>query len=366
VTQSLIGSDKFELDTPILCIDREVMESNIRKMSDFISSRGKQWRPHMKCHKSPTIALEQLAAGAIGVTCAKVSEAEVMAAAGIRDLLIANMIVGPRKLERVVSLCRAAEPIVTCDHYAQVEPLAAVCSREGVACRVIIEVNVGMDRVGIRPGRDTLDLAEGIERLTGVEMVGIMGYEGHLLQVADPVEKRGKIQEAMGVLEDCRDRLLKKGICCDIVSAAGTGSYQITADQPVVTELQCGGGIFGDPMYRIKCGLTGYEPALTVLTSVVSRPMLERAILDSGRKTVNGDVQMPLVKGLAKAEITKLSAEHGWLALEPPSYDLKIGDKIELIVGYADLTTVLHDEFYVFRGNRLEAVWPIAARGMMQ
>ena len=171
-----------------------------------------------------------------------------------------------------------------------------------------------------------------------------MGYEGHLLQVADPVEKRTKIQEAMGMLEDCRDAILKKGMCCDIVSAAGTGSYQITADQPVVTELQCGGGIFGDPMYRIKCGLTGLEPALTILATVVSRPMLERAVLDSGRKTVNGDMQMPLVKDFPDAEITRMSAEHGWMAVGPESHDLKIGDKIELIVGYADFTTVLHDE----------------------
>lgn len=366
MSQALIGADKFELDTPILCIDREVMESNIRKMADFLFSRGKEWRPHMKCHKSPTIALLQIAAGARGVTCSKVSEAEVMAAAGIRDLLVANMIVGPRKLERVVSLCRSAEPIVTCDHYAQVEPLAAVCRREGVACRVMIEVNVGLDRAGIRPGRDTFDLAEGIDRLEGVELVGIMGYEGHLLQIAEAVEKRTKIQEAMGVLEGCRDGLLKKGICCDIVSAGGTGSYQITADQPVVTELQCGGGIFGDPMYRLKCGLTGMEPALSVVATVVSRPMLERAIVDSGRKTLNAEMQSPLVKDQPDAEVMRLSAEHGWLALGPGAYDLKIGDKIELVVGYADLTTVLHDEFYVFRGNRLEAVWPIAARGMLQ
>jgi 3-hydroxy-D-aspartate aldolase len=366
VPQSLIGSDKFDLDTPILCIDRDVMESNLRKMADFIASRGKQWRPHMKCHKTPTIALAQIAAGAIGVTCAKVSEAEVMARAGIRDLLIANMIVGPRKLERLVSLCRSADPIVTCDHYAQVEPLAAACREQGVSCRVIVEVNVGLDRVGIRPGRETVDLAEGIDRLEGVEMVGIMGYEGHLLQVADPVEKRTRIREAMGMLEDCRDGILRKGMCCDIVSGAGTGSYQITADQPVVTELQCGGGIFGDPMYRIKCGLTGLEPALTILATVVSRPMLERAVLDSGRKTVNGDIQMPLVKDFPDAEITRMSAEHGWMAVGPKSHDLKIGDKIELIVGYADFTTVLHNEFYVFRGNRLEAVWPIEARGMLQ
>ena len=236
MTQSPIGADKFSLDTPILCIDVEAMESNIASMAGFIAQAGKQWRPHIKCHKSPTIALKQLAAGAIGITCAKVSEAEVFAAAGIRDILIANMIVGGPKLERIASLCRSADPIVACDHYVQVEPLAAVCRRNGVTCRVVIEVNVGFDRVGVRPGRDTADLAEGIDRLSqpegGVQMVGIMGYEGHLLRIADPEEKRKKIDEAMGVLAYCRDVILKKGIRCDIVSAAGTGSYHFTASIP--------------------------------------------------------------------------------------------------------------------------------------
>jgi D-serine deaminase-like pyridoxal phosphate-dependent protein len=364
---SSIGSQKLELDTPLLCLDGPAMERNIDAMADFIAARGKQWRPHMKCHKSPTIALKQMAAGAIGQTCGKVSEAEVMAAVGIRDLLIANMIVGRPKLERVVALCGSgADPIVACDHYVQVEPLAELCRQSGVACRVVIEVNVGMDRVGIRPGRDTFDLAEAIDRLTGVEMVGLMGYEGHLHQVAEPNEKRAKINEAMGVLEYCRDGLLKKGICCDIISAAGTGSYQFTADHPAVTELQCGGGIFGDPKYTDQYGVKGLEPALTVLTTVVSRTKLERAIVDAGRKAVNGDMCMPLVKGFPDAKVVQLSAEHGWIDLGPGSQDLKIGDKIELIVGYADFTSVLHDAFHVFRCDRLEAVWPIVARGALQ
>ncbi|HXY36147.1 MAG TPA: DSD1 family PLP-dependent enzyme, partial [Planctomycetaceae bacterium] len=205
-----------------------------------------------------------------------------------------------------------------------------------------------------------------IDRLEGVEMVGLMGYEGHLHQVADPDEKRAKINEAMGVLEYCRDGLTKKGICCDIVSAAGTGSYQFTADHPAVTELQCGGGIFGDPKYTDHYGVRGLEPALTVLTTVVSRTRLERAIVDAGRKAVNGEMCMPLVKGFPDAKVVQLSAEHGWIDLGPGAQDLKIGDKIELVVGYADFTTVLHDAFHVFRGDRLEAVWPIAARGALQ
>src|SRR5579871_6427488 len=184
VPQSLVGARKPELDTPILCIDLDRMESNIRKMADSCRKHGVQWRPHEKCHKTPAIALKEIEAGAIGVTCAKVSEAEVMAAGGVRDILIANMIVGPRKLERVAALRRWADPIVACDHFAQVEPLAEVCRSRGVEVRVIIEVNLGLDRVGVTPGKDTLALAQAIDRLKGVKFAGIMGYEGHLLQIA--------------------------------------------------------------------------------------------------------------------------------------------------------------------------------------
>ena len=366
MSQSPIGTHKLELDTPILCIDLDVMESNIGKMVSFMHERGKQWRPHQKCHKTPAIALKQLEAGAIGVTCAKVSEAEVMAAAGIRDILVANMIVGRQKVQRVASLCRWADPIIACDHFAQVEPLADECRQQGVTCRVLIEVNIGLDRVGIHPGRDTLQLAQAIDRLEGVELVGIMGYEGHMLRVENLDEKRQGIDKAMGLLAECHDMIVEEGMRCDIISAGGTGSFQFTSDCAGVTELQAGGGIFADPMYQLQMSVTGLDYALTILATVVSRPTLERAILDSGRKTVHPDAQMPLVKAHADAEVVRLSAEHCELRLGPQSQDLKIGDKIELIVGYADFTTVLHDNFYGFRNDRLEVVWPIQGRGKLQ
>lgn len=365
MSQSLLGKNKFTLDTPILCIDLDVMETNIGKMANFIHERGKAWRPHAKCHKTPEIAAKQLEAGAIGVTCAKVSEAEVMADAGIRDILIANMIVGPAKWERAASLCRKAEPIIACDHFAQAEPLAAACRTAGVRCRVLIEANIGLDRVGVRPGRDLLELARGIDRLDGIELVGIMGYEGHLLTVADPDEKRTQIDEAMRVLVHCRNLLLEEGLKCEIVSAGGTGSYQYTTNCEGITELQAGGGIFADPFYQQDCGVVGLEEALTVLATVVSRPTLTRAILDSGRKTIYPDKTAPPVKGHPDAEAVRFSAEHCELKLGGKSQDLQIGDKVELVVGYADFTTVLHDNFHGFRDERLEVVWPIAARGKL-
>lgn len=366
MTQSLIGTHKLELDTPILCIDLDTMDANMKSMSDFIQSRGKEWRPHQKCHKTPAIAWKQMEYGATGVTCAKVSEAEVMAAAGIEDILIANMIVGKRKVERVAGLCQHADPIVAVDHFAQVEPLAAACHERGVLCRVIIEVNIGLDRVGCRPGKDTLELAQGINRLEGVDLVGIMGYEGHLLRIEDQVEKREKIEHAMNVLKHCRDLLLEEDLDCSIVSAGGTGSYQITSDCDGITELQAGGGIFADPFYRNQCRVEGLEYALTVLATVVSRPVLDRAILDCGRKTQYPDLERPIIKGHPGATVTHVSAEHCQLDLEGEARNLKIGDKVELIVGYADFTTVMHDAFYGFRNDILEVVWPIAGRGKLQ
>ena len=358
-------SFKKSLDTPALCIDLDAMDANIALMAGFILERGKQWRPHQKCHKTPQIAQRQIEAGAIGVTCAKVSEAEVMAAGGVRDILIANMIVGEQKLERVAALCGSADPIVTCDHYSQAEALATVCLRRGIECRVIIEVDIGLNRVGVRPGSDSLRLAQGIDGLNGVRLVGIMGYEGHLLRIADPEDKRREINDAMTVLAHCRDLMLRDGINCDIVSAGGTGSYQMTSDCEAVTELQAGGGIFGDVFYEAQCGVTGHAHALTVLTTVCSRPSLEKAVLDAGRKSQYPDLEKPIVKDWPDARVGHTSAEHCQVELGADAQRLAIGDKVELIVGYSDFTTVMHDNFHAFRGDQLEVVWPIAGRGKM-
>ena len=364
--QSLIGCLKQDFDTPALCIDLDRLEANTRSMAEACRSRNVAWRPHEKCHKTPAIAHLQQRAGAIGVTCGKVSEAEVMAAGGIRDILVANMVVGERKWERVAALTRWADPIIACDHFAQVEPLAAICQQRGVAPRVIIEVDIGLHRVGAQPGRDTLELAQAISKLKGVKFAGIMGYEGHLLRVEDPAEKKKQIGESIGTLVSCRDQVLKAGLCCDLVSCGGTGSYLVTLDCPGITEIQAGGGIFMDPMYREVCHVDALEYALTVLATVVSRPMKDRAVLDAGRKTFNGDFGAPKLVGSPDAVVTRMSAEHCELQLGPQSQDLKIGDKVEIVVGYGDFTTVLHDEFYGFRKDRLEVIWPILGRGMIQ
>ena len=372
IPSAVIGRHLTELDTPALCIDLDRMEGNIRAMAATHKAAGKNWRPHAKCHKSPAIAHLQIRAGAIGVTVAKVSEAEVYIQAGISDVLIANMVVGRPKLERLAGLCRMGRPIVAVDHFAQAEALNEVCGRHGVRCRVILEINIGLNRVGVRPGHDTQDLSRGVAGLAHVDLVGVMGYEGHLLTIADEAEKREKIASAMAILGETADRFQRDGLCADIVSASGTGSYQLTVDSPHITETQAGGGTFADPFYLEKCGVTGLEPALMVIATVVSRPTLERAVLDSGRKSIHPDIYLPQVVGVAggrklsDAVNPVLSAEHLTLELGPESQNLVIGDKVILIPGYCDHTNVLHNFFYGVRNEVVECVWPLTARGCIQ
>jgi D-serine deaminase-like pyridoxal phosphate-dependent protein len=363
---SSIGLLKSEVETPALCLDLDKFEANLRVLSQRVLSSGKQWRPHQKCPKTPPVAWEMQRAGASGVTVAKVSEAEVMAAAGITDILIAHLPVGERRLHRIAGLCAWARPIVSLDHFTQADALSRVCRKLGVTCDVIVDINIGMDRTGVRPGRDACELGQAIDKMTGLRLRGIMGYEGHLMPISDLDVKGPKVREALSLLSVVKSQYAEIGLCCDIVSAGGTGSAVFAVENPDVTEIQAGGGVFGDPFYSELCGQPGFEPALSVLATVVGRQTRERAILDLGRKAVSQDFQLPKIKGLPDANLTKLSAEHGTVELGPESQSLKIGDHVDVIPFYGDFTTVLHDEFVVCRGHRVVAVWPILGRGKLQ
>lgn len=357
---------KAGIETPQLCIDLDLLEANLLTMASLISASQKQWRPHVKCHKSPAIAKLQQDAGAIGVTCAKVSEAEVFARDGIRDILIAHLPVGPRRVARICDLCETSDPIVTCDHYAQAQPLADECARRGIRCRVLVDIDIGMARTGVRPGVESIELAKGIDKLPGLELIGIMGYEGHAMIETDDELKRRAVNEALGILAHARDQFTQHGLRCDVVSAGGTGSLRYAIECAGITEVQAGGGIFGDPFYTRMPGVSGFRHALSVLSTIVSRPLLGRAVLDVGRKGISAELHSPIVKGFPDATVVMHSAEHIVLDLGPDSHHLRIGDQIELIVGYADFTTPLHDQFLCFRSDQLECVWPIAARGKLQ
>ncbi len=366
VNDPAFGVTKDDLDTPALCIDLDAMEANIRLAIETCRQHGVAWRPHAKCHKSTAIARKLVDAGAIGLTCAKLGEAEVFAEAGVRDLLIANLVVGPHKLRRLTELCKKADPIVCIDHLDQAISMSRAMVEARQKIRVLIEVDLGLERVGVPCGQATLDLAQRLVGLEGLELAGVMGYEGHLLTVADADEKAVRIHAALDQLVAQRRLLEEAGLPCPIVSCGGTGSFFISVAHPGITEVQAGGLIFSDAFYRHACRVPQFEYALTVLATVVSRPASDRAIIDAGRKSVNQEVHTPLVRDRDDIVVESLSAEHGKLRLAPSAQHLQIGDRLELVPGYGDLTTVLHDRFYAFRGDRLEAVWPLEGRGRLQ
>ncbi|MDA1314037.1 MAG: DSD1 family PLP-dependent enzyme [Acidobacteria bacterium] len=358
-----IGSTIEDIDTPCLLLDLDIFEANVRQISDYCSSHGLAWRPHAKSHKCPDIAHKIISAGAIGLTCAKLGEAEVMAEAGIRDLLIANPLASPIKVRRLAALREVADPIVLVDHADHVGILAASLPPSRPV-RVLIEIDIGMNRCGVQPGGPAVTLAQLIAATPALEFAGIMGYEGHLLMVEDPTEKQQRIAASIGLLAETKLALDESGIPCPIVSAGGTGSFEITALQPGLTELQAGGGIFMDLLYRELCHVDCLDYALTILAAVTSRPAADRAIIDAGRKTMNQEMHIPEIKGRDDLRIKGLSAEHGVLEVTSGPGP-RIGEKIQIIPGYGDFTTVLHDRFYCLRNGRLEAIWPLTARGRL-
>jgi D-serine deaminase-like pyridoxal phosphate-dependent protein len=361
-----LGTPKDALDTPALCLDLPALDANIREVAALCRRHGVAWRPHSKAHKSPDIARRLIEAGAIGMTCAKLGEAEVFAAAGISDLLIANMIVGPRKIERLVALRRKADPIVCVDHLDQAEPISAAMHSAGLAVRVLIELDVGMSRVGVAPGEAALDLARRVSDLPGLQLAGLMAWEGHLLTIDDPADKAAKIESAIDRLTATRRLLESSGLPCNIVSCGGTGSLPLTVQQPEITEVQAGGVIFMDAFYRHRCRIEGFRHALTLLVTVVSRPAPDRAVIDAGRKAMFNDSHPALVVGRDDIQVDRLSAEHGQLKLAPAAQSLRIGERLELIPGYSDLTTVLHNQFYVLEEGKLVDIWPLAGRGRLE
>ena len=352
----------MDVETPSLCLDLDRFEANLRHVAAISRAAKKNWRPHSACHKSPDIARLQIREGAIGITSPTIADAEVFVSEGIREILLAQLPVGGARIRRIANLCRSADLIVTCDHYVQAEPLSAECVKQGVTCRALVDINIGMDRTGVRPGRDALELARAIEQLPGLRLAGIIGYEGHCITTHDPDEKSRQIDAAMGILTNTRDVFSKNGLCCDIVSAAGSGSLTQALHCDGLTEVQAGGAIFGDPFYTTMPDMNGLEPALTVLATVISRPAFDRAVLDAGRTAIRDELHSPTVKDWSDASQAEQSAEHLVLKLGPSSRELKIGDQVELIVGYSGLTTMLHDEYLGFRNDRLETVWPIISR----
>jgi len=356
----MVARSVDELDTPALVVDLELLEGNIGKMADFFRDKEAKLRPHTKTHKCPEIALRQLGAGARGITCAKLGEAEVMAENGIKDILIANEIVGRMKIERLLKLDDICDPIVAIDNASNAQMISDMALRDGKSIDVVLEIDVGMGRCGVRPGGETLSFARKVSGMGGLAMKGIMGYEGHAVMIQDFEERRGECMRALKKLLDTRSALEEEGFRVEVVSAGGTGTYKVTGTYPGVTEVQAGSYATMDARY--KGIVPDFDCAIGVLTSVISHTTSDRAVVDAGMKSATTEFGLPLVKGMEGVKVLKLNEEHGILRLGEGT-KLSLGDKIELTPTHGCTTINLHDRVYALRNGTVESVWDIAARG---
>jgi D-serine deaminase-like pyridoxal phosphate-dependent protein len=330
-------------------------------MAAFFASGTCRLRPHVKAHKTLEIARRQLAAGSCsGLTCATVSEAEMVAGL-CDDLLIANEVVSASKCNRIAALAqRTTRVTVAVDSLAGLDALSKAARIGGARVGVLVDVNVGQDRCGVEPGEAALTLARHVVDSDALLLRGVMGYEGHLQPVRDRPERESRARHAMQGLVHTADHLRASGFPCDIVSAGGTGTYDISGRVEGVTEIQAGSYALMDTDYS-GVGVP-FEAAFSVLGTVISRPSRERCVADCGHKASSKDHGYPSVKGIDGAVVTSLNDEHATIAL-PPGADIAVGDLIELLPSHTDPTINLHDVFYVVDGDRVIDIWRIGARG---
>ena len=336
------------------------MERNIRRMAEYFAAGPCRLRPHFKAHKTPEIARRQIAAGSCsGVTCATVSEAEA-APDLCRDILIANEPVGPGKCERVAALARRVPITVAVDSRAGIDAIAAAARHAGVTVGVLVDVNVGQTRCGVAPGLDAVSLARQVASARGVALRGLMGYEGHLVSLPDRVERESRTRLAMASLVETAGMLRADGLPCDVVSAGGTGTYDISGRIDGITEIQAGSYVLMDTEYgRLD---VPFEQAFWVLGTIISRPDPSRCVADCGHKSMTKDHGYPTVRGLDGASVISLTDEHVTISVLP-GCRIDIGDQVYLRPSHIDPTINLHDVFYALDGDRVIGVWPIAGRG---
>jgi D-serine deaminase-like pyridoxal phosphate-dependent protein len=361
-----IGMSLAEVDTPALILDLDAFERNLDRMDASLKGKEIRIRPHAKSHKCPEIALRQIQRGAVGVCCQKVSEAEAMVDGGVPDVLIANEVVGAPKLKRLAALAKRARIAVCADDAGNVTALDEAAREAGVKLDVLVEVNVGANRCGVEPGEPALRLAQAISRSRNLRFAGLQAYQGAAQHLRKVEERRAAIEAACAQVQETTELLEDARIACERVTGAGTGTYMYEAVSGVYHEIQAGSYIFMDVDYGkndwTESGIPRFEHSLFVWTTAMSRPTLGRAVVDAGLKASSVDSGMPRVAELEGAEYVKASDEHGVLKLSG-GVRLAVGDKLKLIPGHCDPTVNLYDQYVCVRGGRVEAIWPITARG---
>jgi 3-hydroxy-D-aspartate aldolase len=359
-----------EIPTPALLLDMDRFERNLERMAKHVRAMGKSLRPHAKTHRCPEIAHRQIAAGALGVACAKLGEAEVMARHGIRGLLITTEVVAPSAVRRLMRLvAEAPDTLVVVDNAENVDVLARAAAEDGVTLDVLIDVDVGGRRTGVQPGEPALALARQVAHRGALRLRGLQGYAGHCAHVMGWAQRRDASLAAMAPLMDTRARMEADGLPLDIVAGGSTGTWDIDVELSGLTELQSGSYCVMDIDYR-RIGdrhgdtLTGFEMALTVATTVVSVPTADRAMVDAGLKAFSTDKPFP-PEAVERPGVDYGFAgdEHGRLTVKDRSRAPRLGERIEFFPPHCDPTFNLYDRIWCVRGPRVEAVWDIAARG---
>ena len=352
---------KEQIETPALLIDLNVLEKNIKIMADYMQNKRSKLRPHFKTFKCATIAHKTISSGAKGITCAKLGEAEVLVNAGIKDVLIANQIVDEDKIFRLAGLAHGDSKItVAVDNEENITQLSRVASNVGSTIYVLIEVDVGMKRCGVNSAEEVLNLAKKISNSKGLSFEGIQAYEGHLGHNANIEARHRGVQEMIEKIGKIKKYLEENGFNVNEISGGATGTYNITGENTIWTEIQAGSYVFMDTDYN-RLGLS-FENALTVLTMVIHK-RTGYAITDAGLKVCSTDAGMPLIKSYLHLKLRE-EEEHG-IILDTDD-ELKYLQKIEYIPSHCCTTVNLHDRYYCIRNNMLESIWPIDGRGKSQ
>jgi D-serine deaminase-like pyridoxal phosphate-dependent protein len=366
----VVAADEL-LDTPVIVVDEALLHRNIDEMASLAQSYGVSLRPHAKTHKSPRIARLQLEAGAIGLTCAKLGEAEVFVAeGGVRDILIAYPIVGELKIQRLIDLANYARITVAVDTLKAALALSHAFVGSGRVLDIYIEVNTGQDRAGARAGQEAVDLAVEIARMPGLRLSGVMTHEGHA-GFSGPDDISTVAQNAGQALVDTADRIRGLGIEITHVSVGSTPSSWFTPRVKGVTEMRPGTYVFHDNN-AFRHGRIGPERcAARVVATIVSRPAPDRAIIDAGSKALALDPSPShpghgYIVGHPAATIARLSEEHGVVVLPPGQEGFNVGDRVEIIPNHICPAVNLTDELVIVRDGEIIDRWPVAARGMVR
>ncbi len=364
------GMDAADIQTPALVLDLDALERNIKKMGDYAKAHGMRHRVHGKMHKSVDVAKLQVAlGGAVGVCCQKVSEAEVFARGGIKDILVSNQVRDPAKIDRLARLPKFGSRTIVCvDDVANVADLSAAAVLHGTELEVFVEIDCGAGRCGVTTTEAVVEIATAVKAADNLKFTGIQAYQGAMQHMDSYEDRKAKLDVAIAQVQDAVDGLKAEGIACELVSGGGTGSYYFESTSGVYNELQCGSYAFMDADYgrildkdgnRIDQG--EWENAFFLLTSVMSHAKADKAIVDAGLKAQSVDSGLPVVFGRDDVEYIKCSDEHG-IVMDPAGV-LQVNDKLMLVPGHCDPTANVHDWYVGVRDGKVECVWPVSARG---